>query len=336
MKSLRTAALSLLALLVVAGCGKKAEPVSIAAWDQYTDPYYRISFSHPQGWNVSADGSIFKVYSSQEAAEKFFDPYSNKKDGVEIVVGREKLDTLQTLEGYMNAYKEERTAAQFLVKTVEPKKLEDFDGMMIVYSGAYTKENKVTTARVVTIQDSTMYYVQYSGFNELYDSYKVVFDSLLASVRLPKPKSAAETADPSIPSSEFDTFDNFAVKFQYPSNFDVATPRPKGENTFSAEVKGMRQDCSIRIDIFPAKGLSVEKVFEQNEKFYRATGKGSSTIDGLKAPYLSYAPMKGVDSRAYFVVKNDKVIRTIVNYHSPMKAQFLPAFERTVQSMKIK
>ena len=181
-----------------------------------------------------------------------------------------------------------------------------------------------------------MYYIQYSGFNEFYDSYKVVFDSLLASVRLPKPKSAAETADPSVPSSEFDSFDNFAVKFQYPSNFDVATPRPKGENTFSAEVKGMRQDCSIRIDIFPAKGLTVEKVFEQNEKFYRATGKGSSTIDGLKAPYLSYAPMKGVDSRAYFVVKNDKVIRTIVNYHSPMKAQFLPAFERTVQSMKIK
>ena len=336
MKPFRTATLSFLAIVFLAGCGKKIEPVSIAEWEQYQDPYYRMTFSYPKGWTVNAEGSVFKVYSSQEAAEKYFDPYSNKQDGIELIVGRQKLDTMKTIENYMAGFKEQKVASQFLVRTVEPKRLEGHDGMMIVYTGAYTKENKVTTTRIVAIQDSMMYFLQYSGFNDLYDSYKVVLDTLMASVRLPKPKSAAETADPSAPSTEFDTFDNFAVTLQYPSNFDVATPRPKGENSFSLEMKGMRQDCSIRIDVFPAKGLTVEKVFEQNEKFYRGSGKGSATIDGLKALYLNYSPMKSVESRAYFMVKNDKVIRTIVNYFGPMKASFLPAFERSVKSLKIK
>ena len=45
---------------------------------------------------------------------------------------------------------------------------------------------------------------------------------------------------------------------------------------------------------------------------------------------------KDVASRAYFVVKNDKIYRVIFNYYAPAKKDFLPAFEKSVASIRIK
>ncbi|MDH7515885.1 MAG: hypothetical protein QHI48_08440 [Bacteroidota bacterium] len=335
MKILRPFFLAIIGVLMIFGCGKKTETVSIPQWETYTDPYYRISFRYPKGWIVNAEGGIVKVYSSQEAAEKFFDPYSTKKDGVEIVVGKVKMDTLKTLSGYTEEFKAEKSNAGFRILASEPRKLADFDGMLIQYVGAYTKENKVTTTRVTAFDDSMMYYAQYSAFNKLFEPYRIVLDTLLASVRLPK-AHAEKGIDPTLPSEEIDVFDNYALKISYPANFDVSTPRPKGEAKFSLEVKGIRQDCTIRLDLFPSKNLPVEKVFEQNEKFYKAVSKGQTTIDGQKALFLNYSPAKNVSSRAYFVVKGDKMMRAIINYYTPLRAVFLPAFEKSVESIRIK
>ena len=337
MKHFSTVFILLFAAILVQGCSKKTEPVKIAEWDHYQDPYYKLGFNYPKGWTVGADGGVIKVYSTKAAADKFFDPYDEKKpDGVELIIARVKMDTVKTIEDFLKEFKNEKTASGFLVKDEEAKKLEHLDGRMITFAGAYTKENKITSSRVIAIADSIMYYIQYSGFADLYEANKVVFDTLLASVRLPKAKSAAETADPSAPSPDFEQFDNVAFKFQYPGNFDVGIAKKKGEASMSIEVKGLRQDCTIRFDLMASKGLTVEKVLEQNEKFFKASSKGQATIDGLKALYLNYSPAKDISSRAYFVVKGDKLVRILVNYFAPKRAEFLPAFERTVGSLKIK
>ena len=323
-------------LALVPACKKTMEPVKIAEWDRYQDPVYKMSFTYPKGWTTTADPGRIKVYSSAEAAEKFFDPRSNKQDGVEVIIARDKSETPTTLDAYMASYKKDLTASGFQVRSEDVGKLDGIDARSITFSGAYDTDTKVKTTRIVTVKDSLVFFVQYSAFNDLYDPYKSVFDSALASVRLPRPKSAEELANPALPSTEFDSFDNFALKISYPNNFDAATPKPKAPSTFSLELKGYRQDCSIRIDILPAKGLTVEKVFEQNMKFFKAISKGESRIDGLKAMYLTYLPAKSIESRAYFIVKNDKVIRSILNYYQPMKANFLPAFERSISSLKVK
>lgn len=337
MKSTRTVFLLLLALAIVGGCSKKTAPVTITEWAHYQDPYYKLAFNHPAGWQISSNDGGVKVYSSKEAAEKFFDPYAvNKPDGVELIVARVKMDTVKTLEGFIKEFSDEKKASGFNVKAAEPKKLENLDGQMITFSGAYTKENKVSSIRVIAMADSVMYYIQYSAFGDLFEANKVVFDTLLASVRLPKPKSAAEMADPLLPSADFEQFDNVAFKFSYPSNFDVGMGKKKGEASMALDIKGGRQDCAIHIDLLPSKGLTVEKVFEQNEKFYKAGGKGSTTIDGQKAMYLTYVPAKDIEARAYFIVKGDKWVRVIMNYYTPKKADYLPAFEKVVGSLKIK
>jgi len=325
-----------LILAVVPGCNKTVEPVKITDWERYSDAVYKMSFSYPKGWTMTADPGRIKIYSSAETAEKFFDPRSKKQEGVEIIVSREKPETLPALDAYMESYKKDLQASGFQVRSEGASKIDGNDAKSITFSGAYDEDTKVKTTRVVTIKDSLVFFVQYSAFNDLYEPYVAVFDTALASIHLPKPKTAEEIANPAMPSPELTSFDNFALKISYPDNFDAATPKPKAPSTFSLELKGYRQDCSVRIDILPAKGLTLEKVFEQNQKFFKSYGKGESKIDGMKALYLTYSPAKNIESRAYFVVKNDKVIRSIMNYYQPMKADFLPAFERSIASLKIK
>ena len=107
---------------------------------------------------------------------------------------------------------------------------------------------------------------------------------------------------------------------------------------FVGNKDGMRNDCSIDIDIRPAKKLELAKVVEQNSKFFDPKSKGETNIGGDKAMYLNYAPQKvrNINSRVYFIVKNDRIYRIILNYYTPMKKDFLPAFEKVVASIRLK
>jgi hypothetical protein len=97
-----------------------------------------------------------------------------------------------------------------------------------------------------------------------------------------------------------------------------------------------RLDCSINIDVFDAKKLSVEKVWEQNKGRYNAKSTGQAKIDDQNAFYADYSPRKDINSRVYFAVKNDKVIRVTINYFAPQKDVYFPTFENMVKSIKLK
>ena len=55
-----------------------------------------------------------------------------------------------------------------------------------------------------SMRDSVFYYVNFAGFNEDYDLYAGVFDTVLNSIKLPKPKVAVSKVDESKPSAESD------------------------------------------------------------------------------------------------------------------------------------
>jgi len=89
-------------------------------------------------------------------------------------------------------------------------------------------------------------------------------------------------ADPSIPASETTSFSNAFLTVSHPVNFEPSTPAPKGEMAFSLQLTGYRQDSSVRIDLFPAKGLTVEKVFEQNSPLFKGRSNGEATVSGSR------------------------------------------------------
>jgi hypothetical protein len=330
-------------VVIVSGCGEKKKTYPpITAWEKYNDQFTGLSFTHPKadtnGWRLDADGNRVTLPSSLAAAEKFLDPYADDRGeyGMQLTVLRERPDSLLTLDDVVNAFAKDRKTEQFNVSKIDTIMVDSTDARRFTYYGNYTQQTKLSKTRVYAIRDSVQYYLEYAAFNDLFEPYKYIMDSLLTSIRLPRPKAKAAAADPSLPSITFTEFSNNFLRISYPDNFEAATPSVSGETKFVLDIKGYRQDCTIRIDIRPAKSLAVEKVFEQNQsKFTRVSGKGETMIAGVKAMFLNYTPGKDVASRAYFLVKNDQVYRIIMNYYAPKRADFLPAFEKTIASLKI-
>jgi hypothetical protein len=321
------------------GCSKNAQ-VEIKEWDRFQDPVFKVSFMYPKDWYVVKEPTRVLMYNSMDVAEKFFTRDPRKPDGVQIIVASERSDTMQNYEKYIDLYKADQESAGFTIKGSGAAKMENLEAKQITYAGAYDVQTKITAVRVATLKDSTIYYVQFSGFNETYEPYKHVFDSVMATLTLPTKIVIAKGIDPAIPLQQVEKYVDNYLQLECPANFGSNEMPKKGDMIagvkFSGNQQGMRNDCDINIDIRPAKKLTVEKVIEQNTKFFKSTSKGETKISGEKALYLNYSPAKNIDSRVYFIVKNDKIYRIIMNYYTPMKKDFLPAFEKVVASIQLK
>jgi hypothetical protein len=162
----------------------------------------------------------------------------------------------------------------------------------------------------------------------------------MASLSLPKKIIIEKGVDPAIPIVQTERYSDNYLQLEYPANFGASDVTKKGDVMSAVRFMGTnkvsRNDCTVDIDVRPAKKLSLEKVVEQNSKFFKASSKGNTTIGGEKTIFLNYSLVKNVDSRVYFIVKNDKIFRIILNYYSPMKKDFLPAFEKVIASIRFK
>jgi hypothetical protein len=324
-------------LSVWIGCAKKAEAPKIAGYVENTGEKQILGFKYPQGWVIVQDGSgRYTAYSSQEVVERFYDYTVKGKDGGRLIVSLERMDTLRTLDESINREKNNLSGSGFDISEVAAKPVGGVPGTQVHYSGFVDAKNKLEAIEVVAVKDSFLCTIKYEAFNKFFPACQSVFDTALATFRFPVSAKDLKPEDLAKPSSKFKTFENNVLKLSLPDNFDASSLQAKAPVEFSLEVKGYRADCTIRIDVMPAKKLSIEKVVEQNAKFYKEMSRGETTIDGQKSAFLNYSPAKGINSRVYFMVKNDKIYRIIFNYFAEMKADFLPAFEKTVGSIVAK
>ncbi|MCX7983414.1 MAG: hypothetical protein N3A63_00695 [Bacteroidetes bacterium] len=320
------------------GCAPKE--AEIKEWDRFQSTFFKVSFMYPKGWYVVAEPNRILVYNTFEAAEKFFTHDPKKEDGVQIIVAAESEDVIPNLDTYIQSYHKEQTDAGFEVSPIMSTTLEGLPAKKVEYKGAYDQETRIKGIRIATVKDSVVYFVQFSAFNKMYEPYKFVLDSVVSSLTLPKKIVVEKGVDPAIPFVETERYNSDFIEFQYPINFGVVDLPKKGSVLYNIQVigklEGFRKDCDIQIDVRPAQKLNVEKVVEQNLKFYKVTSRGETKISGEKAIFLNYSPIKNIESRVYFVVKNDKIYRITLNYFAPMKNSFLPAFEKVVASIHIK
>ncbi len=320
--------------LILSGCAKKVETVQITGWEKFSDPLLKISFTHPAGWHMEQEGSKITFYSAMEVVNKFTQYAVEGKDGSRIMVSMQKRLPAITLQQCVDSLKADLNNMGFEVTAPEARTIHGLPASQLGYSGALDAKNKVQGAYTTAVRDSMIFTVRYEGFNASYASCKAALDSAVASLTLPTAR--VKDADPSIPAAEMESFENNFVKIMRPANFDANTPQPKAPSEFTLDITGYRKDSGIRIDIIPAKGLSPEKVVEQNAKFFKETSRSTAAIDGANVTYLNYSGGKDISSRVYFLVKNDKIYRAIFNYYTPMRSAYLPVFEKVVSSLVVK
>jgi len=246
------------------------------------------------------------------------------------------MDTLKSLDESINRLKNDLSGSGFDISEVTAKPVQGIPGNQVHYSGFVDAKNKLEALELVAVKDSMLCTIKYEAFNKMFPAFQLVYDTALATFRFPVSAKDMKPEDLAKPSATFKPWENEAFKFSMPDNFSVSNPQVKAPVVSSLELKGYREDCTLRIDVMPAQKLELEKVVEQNAKLYKEISRGDFTIDGQKATFINYSPVRNVNSRVYFMVKNDKIYRVIFNYYSPMKADFLPVFEKIVGSIVVK
>jgi hypothetical protein len=319
------------------GCSSKPEVPPIAGWEPFSDQFFRAHFTAPSGWQVQKEPSRAVFTSSLTAQEKFFDPRSKSEGGSQLIVAGDKTDSLRSLDDVYAEYKQGLVESGFQIMSETDITVDSTTFKQIEYGGKFDANTTLRAVRAIAYKDTTTYFVHYGGFNEFYEPWKPAYDSVIATLMLPRPIVVRKDVDPSIPVEQTSRFSNEFAEFVYPENFSTSIDKPGAGVEYAMTMMGYRTDGYVKLDIRPAQGLTVDKVVEQNQKNFRnASSSTNAKVGADDAKLVTWSPTRGVEGRVYFVVKNDKFYRVIVVYPSSLKKEFVTAFDRTIASMKLK
>lgn len=329
--------LILAAPLVIASCGKPAPP-EVKEWAFYQDSY-GMEFQYPKGWQIIDEASTIRIYPSPEVAQRFGPPpQEDATAGVEIRFGSEKFKAVNM--GTLAAYKDAALAKIKEANTLDKEwqmTVRNTPAEVISYHAKLSSRTTIYGRRIVLAHDSSFFYLSFEAFNTDYEGFQPYVDSIVASWKLPKPKENYKDPNAaSKPSPDVARYQSAVLDIQYPDNFECTPAPKKGKTEFAVNIQGLRQDCNITIDVFPAEKLSLDKVFDQNKAKFNPKSAGDAKIDGNNAKFLVTSVNPTIDRKVYFTVKNDKVYRVILTWYKPMAADFQPAFEKAIGTLKLK
>ena len=316
---------------------QKNTPVAVPKLQEFRDGSNLFSIQLPAGWPQSTQPGKVWTYNTQEAANKFFDPTSEGKPGVKIYAYADSAHT-NILDAVVQQFKDDLRQEQAQIDPDVQTTLAGNPAVKIPYTLKIDSKNTVYSYRVISVEDSMAYGYEAAGFNDDFKKYSNVFDSVEATYHIvPKAVAMQQQPEDLIPSQTLSTYQNDYFALQYPENF-VATPKgASGDILASVSIKGYRDDCTIVADVHDAKNLTIDKILKQIKGSYPASARSDKTqVDGLDAYQISYSPVRGIMSRAYIVVKNNKWVRVTLNWAESMQKDFLPVFEKSISNLKLK
>jgi hypothetical protein len=323
--------------IFVSSCSKTSAP-EVKEWAFYQNTY-GMEFQYPQGWQVIDEANVIKIYPSPDVALRFGPPpQEDATNGVEVRFGGDKFKAVNI--GTLAMYKDTTLAKIKEMNTVDKEwqmTVRSQPAEAISYHAKIGSRTTIYGRRIMVAHDSSFYFLNFEGFNDDFTAYQPIVDTILASWKLPKAKENYKDPNAaSIPSAEFTRYQGSLLEIQYPDNFEAKPAPKKGIIEFALNIQGLRQDCNISIDVFPAEKLSLDKAFDQNKGVFKPQKQGDAKIDGNPAKFLTTAVNATIDRKVYFTVKNDKVYRIILTWYKPMTNDFLTVFEKAVGTLKIK
>ncbi len=314
------------------GCGgeKKTPPVPVGTMQEYRDPGFGFRLKYPDGWVSNSEVGRARFYNARDIEKKFLDPMGDAPNGVVIGV-----TTTVTTSPDSERDREiaDMTKIGIVVGKQEPVTLDGKNGLRVPYSAHYSQNVVETGEHLYFSVDTLLYDLQTAGFSDLFQAYKGIFDSSIHSFQFPKP--VPKGRDATLPSEIFTQGQTKSFSYEYPENFNFESV-PKKENEEAVSLRGENRSCSIQFLVFAAKGLTLQKVFDQNKGSFKGAVSGKATIGGQPALTLTYGPTRDVERRFYFVVRNDKVYRVTMDWVRAQRSDYLAAYEKVLNSIKFK
>jgi hypothetical protein len=325
--------LSAALIVLLIGCGgkKKTDPVPVGAMTEYRDAALGYRIVYPTEWKVNGSAARVRFYSADGVDQRFLEPTGPFPDGAAVMID---IMTTSAPDSMWKAQVADMTKQGFLVDKPFPVTVGGKPANQVNYTGHYTAQIKEMGNHIYISLDTVLYDLRFAGFADLHQAYKAVFDAMTASFQLPRP--AEKGRDQTLPSEAMSEYSTQFFTFQYPDNYNFTNPS-KGSNDLVVELRGQNLSTSIRFDVFAAKGLPVQKVFNQNRSRFPGNAvPGKATVSGQEALTLTYAPTGQVERRIYFAVKNDKVIRITLDWVKAERQDYLAAYDKVISTIKFK
>ncbi len=325
--------------MAFAACQKPA-PVQIPNLATYRDGLNMFSIDIPSDWQQSSEPGTLNLYNTQDAWNRFADPTSSSKPAVRIHVYAQSVGG-ETLQGVVEQFKTTLRQQQAEIDPDVQTMLAGQPATKIPYAVRINSKNTIYGFAILAVSDSNEYGYECQGFNKEFKRYTPVFDTVETTYRIiPRIVATQQLPDNLIPSSTVTTFSNNYFSISYPDNFKATPSGKNGDIETSVLIQGYFQDCNIEVDVLDAKKLPIDKVFAQNKGNYPNSKSEKITLDGLPAYVISYSPVRNIQRRVYFVVKNDKWIRVISTWNeasnNKYSANFPQTFQTAVASLKLK
>lgn len=335
----RLLSLLLVGLTLAAGCARKATPTPIEGLTLVKDELRKFQVKVPENWiKQTQTGDLIIAYSKPGISRRFLD-FGKGDGGAKVELRALTLDSTRTLdsliknsklefEDKLDRYKIDQTTLGGKPAKKLYVKFDQEDGQY--QSEAYFAEND-GVATILTL----------AAFGNTFDDYTKEFAEIIASVKLarkPDAPKGPDTLAPTGPEPPSDTLRSYSAPdftIQIPQNFDGKKSQAAGMLS-SVNFFGSRLDCNIQVDVFDAsKQKNLEKILIQNKASYGGKDPIGVTLSGAKGAYFVYNPSGTVSSRAYFVVKNNKLFRITVNWYKPEEKLYLPVFEKSLKTISM-
>jgi len=319
-------------LSLLPGCGgkKAVTPVPVGEMQEYRDPMYGFHFHYPKGWTQAGEAGRPRVLNTADADLRFRDPLGAYPDGVVFQV--EITKTAAPAADIKKAMDEMKSVGM-IVGEQSPVTFGGKQAIKVGYTANYSQNVKITGYHIFVDLDSAMVDAGAAGFGDLYAAHAAIFDAILSSFEFAKPVEKGR--DQTLPSEVMTEYSTPFFTFQYPDNFNFESVA-KGSNDLAISLRGVNKSCAIQFTVFGAKGLTVDKVFDQNKSKFAGGVAGQATVGGEAARTITYLAAKDVERRFTFVVKNDKVIRITMDWMKPQRAEYLAAYDKVIGSLKFK
>lgn len=326
------------------GCQKKAEPIIPGSLKTHTDASRSFSIAYPSNWKARTQtGDRITIHTADNDKERFAALFNGKPEIPGIGGARITLLALthkgQTLDELVS---DARIFDPVVYKKDEKVTIDGKEAVKLSFSFPLEDGNFDGETYISLTDSTTATMLEFLTFSDLKTVYQPTFDQMIKSVKIAQPAKIVERRVDTVvrdstahrPSATTKSFVGNGYSLSIPDNFKAQNA--KVANTIdSKKLLNGPVDCFIQIDVFDAsKQNNLEKIVEQNKAAYKGASASGTTLGGAKAYVMSYAPAANIQGRVYFTVKGNKMFRITTSWFSPEKEFYMPAFDKSVNSIK--
>lgn len=327
-------------LVILISCREKPKPIEMEDLKVYNDETLKMSIKYPSNWETtSEEGKRFAATSMKMGLERLVNYATDGTPIAQLSMLAVKIDSTKPLEKIFTSLREFQPIAYDPDETIM---IDGVEATKMTYHFPLS-DGEYKGFTILAAKDSTMAtIIKFRSFAGGYDIYQDKVNEIISSIKLAQtPPKRSDTVFVSseeypFPSETLVASTGKGYTISIPDNFKAVSSRAAGAE-YSQKYEGLRRvDSYIQVDIIDAsKQSNLKKIVEQTTGGIQNKKETSLKLSGEDAILVEYSASSNIQRRLYYVVKDKKLYRITVDWFKGEQEQYLPIFEKTINSFKI-